>query len=269
MQSTATVINLFPDPRVEPHPSSDIPRFVGLDYDKLAEAILSKQEEQKQKRRATRVAAKGKRAQKGTNGTVDPIRDKKDIGRIAQYFADRGQYRNELMFLIGCSVGLRGSDLTRLRVGDFKPPNYQATVKEQKTGKLRTITLNTMAIDAYLQLVHTMGNPPSDTFLFQSQRMGNNNIQRHSFARILRQAQRDLKLPYHLGTHSMRKTFAYHVFMDNQQTPEVLAYLQRLLNHRDSATTLRYIGLEQSREQKLYQDLDFGFTLDDIQKGEK
>ena len=37
---------------------------------------------------------------------MDPIRDKKDIIRIAQYFADRGQPRNELMFLIGCSEGL-------------------------------------------------------------------------------------------------------------------------------------------------------------------
>lgn len=269
MPSAATVINLFPDSSVAPHPSSDIPRFVGIDYDKLAAAILSQQEERKKAQKAARAEKSTKRTAKGVNGVVDPIRDKRDIIRIAQYFADRGQYRNELMFLIGCSVGLRGSDLSRLRVGDFKPPNYQATIKEQKTGKLRTITLNSMAIDAYLQLVHTMENPPDDMFLFQSQRMGNNNIQRHSFARILRQAQHDLELPYHLGTHSMRKTFAYHVFMDNQRTPEVLAYLQRLLNHRDSVTTLRYIGLEQSREQKLYQDLDFGFTLGDIQRGEK
>ena len=62
----------------------------------------------------------------------------------------------------------------------------------------------------------------------------------------------------------MRKTFAYHVFMDNQQTPEVLAYLQKLLNHRDSATTLRYIGLSAEKEKELYRQLDFGFKLDDI-----
>lgn len=93
---------------------------------------------------------------------------------------------------------------------------------------------------------------PLDSGIFPSQRTGNCSIDRHSFARILRQAQRDLGLPYRLGTHSMRKTFAYHVLMDNQQTPEVLAYLKKLFNHRDSATTLRYIGLEQKREQQFY-----------------
>lgn len=266
MQSN-NVVKLYEDGDVIPHPSSDMPRFVGIDYDKLAEAILAKQEDREKARRAARSAASAaKRTAKGANGTVDPIRDKKDIIRIAQYFADHKQYRNELMFLIGCSVGLRGSDLSTLRVGDFKPPHYQAHIKEQKTGKLRTITLNDMAIEAYHKLVDTIPGATDQTFLFQSQRTGNCNIQRHSFARILRQAQTDLNLPYHLGTHSMRKTFAYHVFMDNQKTPEVLAYLQRLLNHRDSATTLRYIGLEETKEQQLYKDLDFGFSLDDIKE---
>lgn len=265
MSQSNNVVKLF-DGDVVPHPAAEVPRFVGIDYDLLADAILKKQEEKKQERRAARAAAgAGRRTVKGANGTVDPIRDKKDIVRIAQYFADRGQYRNELMFLIGCSVGLRGGDLSQLRVGDFKPPKYQASIKEQKTGKIRTVTLNPMAVEAYQKLVQSLPDCSEQTFLFQSQRLGNQNIQRHSFARILRQAQHDLQLPYHLGTHSMRKTFAYHVFMDNQQTPEVLAYLQRLLNHRDSATTLRYIGLEQTKEQQLYRDLDFGFTLDDIQ----
>ncbi len=205
-----------------------------------------------------------KRRTRGTNGTVEPIRDKHDIARIASYFAGKKQYRNELMFLIGCSVGLRGEDLSNLRVGDFKSPQYKARVKERKTGKYRTVTLNSMAIEAYNQLVASLYNPTDETFLFQSQRKGNKNLERGSFGRILRQAQRDLGLPYQLGTHSMRKTFAYHVFMDNQKTPEVLAYLQRLLNHRDGGTTLRYIGLEEEKEQNLYKNLDYGFTLDEI-----
>lgn len=266
---SSNIVRLY-DEVVTPHPSAKVPEFVGIDYDRLAEAILAKQEEHKNERRAARAAADAEKRKKiGSNGTMDPIRDKKDIIRIAQYFADRGQPRNELMFLIGCSVGLRGSDLSRLRVGDFKPPAYQARIKEQKTGKIRVITLNPMAIDAYCALLASLPDYSDDTYLFQSQRTGNCSIDRHSFARILRQAQHDLGLPYRLGTHSMRKTFAYHVFMDNQQTPEVLAYLQKLLNHRDSVTTLRYIGLEQKREQQLYKDLDFGFSLDDIHREEE
>lgn len=51
--------------------------------------------------------------------------------------------------------------------------------------------------------------------------------------------------------------------MDNQ-TPEILAYLQRLLNHRNSCDTLRYIGLDREREAKLYQKFDIGFHMDDL-----
>lgn len=259
------VVKLFDDD-VAPHPASDPVRFVGVDYDRLASAILDQQDKRKRKARTARTAAAGNKKKKpaAANGTVDPIRDKKDIVKIAQYFYDKGQYRNELMFLIGCSVGLRGEDLSELRVGSFKAPEYSARVLEGKTGKYRTVTLNQMAIEAYNKLVQSMPGCTNDTYLFQSQHLGNKNISRHSFARILRQAQKDLDLPYHLGTHSMRKTFAYHVFMDNQQTPEVLAYLQKLLNHRDSATTLRYIGLSAEKEKELYRQLDFGFKLDDI-----
>lgn len=258
------VVKLFDD-NVVPHPSSDVPQFVGMDYERLAAAILDQQDRRKREEKAARTASAGQKCKKpAANGTVDPIRDKKDIARIAQYFHDKGQFRNELMFIIGCSVGLRGEDLSELKVGSFKKPLYQARVLEQKTKKYRIITLNDMAIKAYHALVGSMPGCDDDTYLFQSQRSGNKSISRHSFARVLRQAQQDLQLPYHLGTHSMRKTFAYHVFMDNQKTPEVLAYLQKMLNHRDSATTLRYIGLSAEKEEQLYKQLDFGFTLDDV-----
>lgn len=257
------VVRLYPeDENVIPHPSSDLPKFVPIDYDRLASAIVKVQEREKQAKRA--AAGAHKRKAKGVNGTVDPIKNKKDIARIAQYFYEKGQYRNELMFLIGCSVGLRGCDLVNLKVGDFQPPAYSARVKEQKTGKYRTIVLNRLAIQAYTALRASIPDCTNETFLFQSQRKGNCCIDRHSFARILRQAQKDLNLPYRLGTHSMRKTFAYHMFMDHQKSPEILAYLQQILNHRDSSTTLRYIGLDAEREASLYRDLDFGFDLEDL-----
>lgn len=264
--ATNTVVNLFPeDENITPFPNK-VPQFVGLDYDRLAEAILRKTEEDKVKQKAAaQQSAAAKRKKKAANGTVDAIKDKKDIIRIAKYFYQKGQYRNELLFLIGCSIGLRGSDLLELKVGDIDPQTCKIRVKEQKTGKYRIITLNALAMEAYNALVESIPNCSKDSYLFQSQRQGNCRIERHSFARILRQAQHDLDLPYHLGTHSMRKTFAYHIFMDNQRSPEILAYLQALLNHRSSQTTLRYIGLEAEKSESLYRTLDFGFSLGDVE----
>ena len=43
-----------------------------------------------------------------------------------------------------------------------------------------------------------------------------------------------------------------------------LAYLQAMFNHTNSGVTLRYIGLDEEKKNKLYENLDYGFTLDDI-----
>lgn len=45
-----------------------------------------------------------------------------------------------------------------------------------------------------------------------------------------------------LGTHTMRKTFGYHFYV---QTKDIVL-LMRILNHSDEKKTLRYIGIEQS-----------------------
>lgn len=277
------VLRLY-DENVTPFPNAEVAKFVGIDYDALAAALVREQNRiADEKRAAKKSSATKRRKTKADNGAADPVKEKVDIKRIAKYFHDRAvkahnagkdsseqlNYRNELLFLIGCSVGLRASDLLELRVGDFKPPLYKARIMEGKTGKYREITLGPMAIEAYNKIVGMLESPTDQTYLFQSQRSGNSGLNVRSFAYVLRCAKRDLELPYRLSTHSMRKTFGYHMFMDNQQSPEILAYLQKVFNHSSSAVTLRYIGLDAEREQKMYQDLNYGFSLEDIDIGEE
>ena len=262
------------------HPMPNMPGFIGIDFDafaravvrdnRLAEAIAREQKKLEEemmeaKRVAKAEASLKRRTTHGANGTVDPIRDKADVLKIAQYFYDKHQIRNSLMFLIGCSVGLRGEDLCKVKVGDITEDGRYRT-KEQKTGKYRTVVLNNLAMTCYHELVRTIPNCTEDSMLFQSQKGDNQSISRHSFGRILRQAGKDLHLPYKLGTHSMRKTFGYHLFMSNQQTPEILANLQKIFQHDSSATTLRYIGLSNEREEELYKNLDFGFDISDVKE---
>ena len=64
----------------------------------------------------------------------------------------------------------------------------------------------------------------------------------------------------------MRKTFGYHLFMDNQSSPEILAYLQRIFKHSSNAVTLNYIGLSAEKEEELYKNLDFGFDISDVKE---
>lgn len=263
----SNVVKLYEE-NVQPMPG--VPGFVGLDYEQLARAIMKVQKEEEEKTKAEKKAAKAEESLKrrttiGSNGTVDPIRDKEDILRIAQYFYDKHQVRNALMFLIGCSVGLRGSDLCKVKVGDITEDGKYHT-KELKTGKYRTVVLNDLAMKCYHELVDSMEDCTPETMLFQSERGENQSITRSAFAKVLRAAGKALGLPYRLGSHSMRKTFGYHVFMDNQHSPEILAYLQQMFNHSSGATTLRYIGLDAEREEEIYKSLDYGFSLEDVKE---
>jgi site-specific recombinase XerD len=56
-----------------------------------------------------------------------------------------------------------------------------------------------------------------------------------------------------MGTHSLRKTFGYHVFI---RTGHNLVLVQRLLNHSHSSATLRYIGIDKDIIRKVYIDLN-------------
>lgn len=206
----------------------------------------------------------GNKKQVAPNGTVDPIRDKNEIALIAKRFLKKGQMRNATLFLIGCSVGLRASDLTKLQLKDFDSADGRIRLKEQKTAKYRNIYFNDLASACFDKLVGSFNNPTGDTYLFQSCHGSNKPLEVRSVAKILRKVQNDLNLATRLGTHSMRKTFGYHLFMDNQKSPEILAYLQDLFNHSSSTQTLRYIGLIEDRRRSLYTELDFGFTLDEL-----
>ncbi|MNI54981.1 site-specific tyrosine recombinase XerC [compost metagenome] len=44
-----------------------------------------------------------------------------------------------------------------------------------------------------------------------------------------------------IGTHTLRKTFGYHMY---QKTKDI-TLIQNMLNHSDKSITMRYIGMDQ------------------------
>jgi len=47
-----------------------------------------------------------------------------------------------------------------------------------------------------------------------------------------------------IGTHSLRKTFGYHVY---KKSDSDIGLVQKLLNHSVSGATLRYIGVDREK----------------------
>ena len=62
-----------------------------------------------------------------------------------------------------------------------------------------------------------------------------------------------LNLPY-LGTHTMRKTGAYRVYVQSNYN---IGLVMELLNHSSEAMTLRYLGLDQVSREKMLDQINF------------
>ena len=177
------------------------------------------------------------------SNAVQPIKSAKDIDKIKSELAGR----DLLLFVIGINSSLRISDLLALKVGDISGDYIE--ISEGKTGKTKRVKINRAIREACSQLI------PSDAldsdWLFPS-RKGDAPISRVQAWRILNAAASRAGLDHiRIGTHSLRKTSAYHAYKAGVELP----LLMRVLNHSSQAETLRYIGIESDQVDDVYAGL--------------
>ncbi|NIK16592.1 integrase [Saccharococcus thermophilus] len=163
---------------------------------------------------------------------VDPIYDKADIPRVKKVLKSmvNGE-RNLLCFEIGLATALRPSDLLNLRVKDVKDGIVR--VRAKKTGKALEIRLNDRVYNMVKSYIQYMGD---DDKLF--------NMDRTTLYRIMNKAGKMLNLEENLGAHSIRKTKAYHLYIDSGYD---ISLVMELLQHENAGDTLRYIGWEKKK----------------------
>jgi integrase len=177
---------------------------------------------------------------------VQPIRSLDGIEAMKEYLK-RHNYRDYMMFVLGCNTALRVSDLLALRVEDVRDKQY-ITIHEKKTGKVRRFKLPE---SVRADLVKYCGGAPLNAPLFPS-RKGDRPISTVQAWRIIDAAATACGLE-EVGTHSMRKSFAYHAY---QRTHDV-AVVQKTLNHSSPSITKRYLGIEDDEVERALE----GFEL--------
>lgn len=167
---------------------------------------------------------------------VQPIRDQETIDAIKEYLKQQS-YRNYMMFVFGINTGLRIQDILRLRVRDVV--GEQLIMIEMKTKKRKFLQLNPTL---KREIKKYKANMDLDDYLFQSRQGGKNKpIKRDMAYKIMRAAAKEFGL-VDIGTHTLRKTFGFHMY---QQTKDI-TLVQNMLNHSDKSITMRYIGMDQS-----------------------
>lgn len=167
-----------------------------------------------------------------------------------------GEYRMSLLIGCGAFFGLRISDLLNLNWDMLRKANT-FTVTEQKTGKRRVIRINPTFAD-HIQKCYKALNIVDDAELCFLSRNGTAYSVQYLNRRF-----KEFKRKYTLkidnfSTHSLRKTFGRKVVDAAGIDAEMaLIRLSEIYNHRDVATTRRYLGLRQSELLETYDLLEF------------
>jgi integrase len=189
---------------------------------------------------------------KGTSIRVDPIRDPKDIRLIKKILSDHP--RDFALFVLGINTNLRASDLLRIRIGDvryLKPGEY-FTLREKKTAKLRSVTVNKAVFDAIHALLVSMPSVIDTEYLFQSRKKqsASGGMLTVSYVNSLVKGWcREINLRGNYGAHTLRKTFGYvHRTVFGTDIPT----LMEMFNHSSQRQTLTYLGIQPSEIKDAY-----------------
>ena len=166
---------------------------------------------------------------------VEPIRDPDEVKKIAAYLKE-DSLRNYIMFLTGIYTGLRISDILLLKVRDVKGKDG-ISIREKKTKKQKIFAINPILKK---ELRKYCDGKDLNEYLIKSREGKNKPISRQMAYDILKDVGDTFNLP-NLGTHTLRKTFGYHHYLQYKD----VALLQQIFNHSSPAITLRYIGIEQ------------------------
>lgn len=146
--------------------------------------------------------------------------------------------RNYMILHLGRNLAFRIEDLLQLKTDNFK--NGGIYTREFKTGKEQSFELHP-SLRKDLEDYINRNKLVEGEYLFKSRKGINLPITRQRAWQIIKQLADEVKVPYVVGCHSLRKYFAREYY---EQTGDLIG-LKEMLNHSSETVTLRYICWEE------------------------
>lgn len=193
---------------------------------------------------------------------VLPIKDSNVLAEVQDTLLHnfKAGRRNYTIFQVGKATLLRVSDVLRLKqtdvFDDYGAIRQHAFIKDKKTGKPNTLYLRPVTNDlaVYQQWLKRNHYEGTTEWLFPSTTRPDKHIDERQFYNVMHKVGELLNINY-LGTHTMRKTGAYRVYVQSNYN---IGLVMRLLNHSSEAMTLAYLGLDQVSREHMLDKIDFG-----------
>jgi len=184
---------------------------------------------------------------KGDNIKVSPIREVKKIAEIKKRLESNPMYY--ALFVIGINTNLRASDLVRITAGQTRGlrPMDEITLKEQKTGKHRRISLNAGCVKAINNLLESREYGDNEPLMVGQRGV----IKPNTINRLVKGWCKDVGLKGNYGAHTLRKTFGYHQY----HTFKVdITKLTIAFNHSTQRQTCDYLGIQPEEIKNIYKN---------------
>lgn len=205
---------------------------------------------------------------KGEPQTVYPIKSVDQLKDMATWIYQNKGKKYLLAFILGLNIGLRGKELMKLTMADLFNSDGSVkyiedtgiltdriVIRQSKTGKSRTVYLNTACVKALRWCFDTNASVcvNKEEYIFPSREGG--HINRDTLYKVIKDAAIACGVVQNVGTHTMRKTWSWSVL---EYTERVglshgdVTVLQRLLGHASPTTTLRYVGALAEEDKLIY-----------------
>lgn len=181
------------------------------------------------------------------NKTTDPLKGD-EIGRVRDIVKDDA--RDYALFIMGTNTAFRASDILALNCGDVRELKVggKLTIKEQKTGNTRRVTVNEYVIAALSRLLDELEPVNDDEPLFRGHKRGT-RLTVCTFGRLVGDWCKSAGLEGEYSSHSLRKTFGYTMRTKHNVD---LAVLQDLYGHSNGKITLKYVGIQEEEKAAVY-----------------
>ena len=187
----------------------------------------------------------------GKKRASKPIKNRESVLDIQDYLKCKNE-RDYILFLVGITTGYRTGDLIKLKVRDIKEALRRGEFniyegKKMNSRNIREKNKKSRVVELLPKLSKILkeyiNNKKDYEYLFKSRKGINQPIGVQAVSNILKDAAEYFGL-YDISAHSMRKTYAYKIYVDS--CCDIVA-VKELLGHRSIEETKLYIGLDREK----------------------
>lgn len=198
----------------------------------------------------------------GSTTKVEPIRTVQAIGKIKSMLESNA--RNFCLFVLGINTAFRASELLSIRIGLVRhlQPGDRFEVKQRKTKKYRSVTLNSAGYQAIQNHIASLEKlalkkrnssiVDDDAYLFTGQR-GLEALKVSTLNNMVKSWCRNANLKGNYGSHTLRKTWG---FMQRKKQDTPVPLLMQALGHATQRQTMEYLCIQEKEIENVYTALE-------------